>query len=166
MLVVVAGAFSSTCDDFGRRVQRFISLLCFTFFFFLNRKHQFHSFKTKLSLAPIPLLRRDKPTLVQRAETTVDVCSLTSYVWARFPDGFPLCLDSIVSPLRLLWVKGVCEFMCEQLLALLAEWQGSFKCSWRNEGVKRTLNRVQKVNSKDENCSSKKKKKMKRGKWV
>ena len=40
-----------------------------------------------------------------------------------FPDRFPtLCLDSgIVSPLRLLWVKGVCVFRCNLPLALLAE---------------------------------------------
>ena len=38
------------------------------------------------------------------------------------PDRFPtLCLDSIVSPFRLRWVKGVCMFRCNLPPTLLAE---------------------------------------------
>ena len=42
---------------------------------------------------------------------------------SSFSDSVPtLCLDSsIVSPLRLRWVKGVCMFRCNLPAALLAE---------------------------------------------
>ena len=55
-----------------------------------------------------------------------------------------LCLDSsIVSPLRLHWVKGVCMFKCNLPPALLAEWPRSFTCHCGNTGMERTLNKSQ-----------------------
>ena len=53
-----------------------------------------------------------------------------------------LCLDSsIVSPLWLHWVKGVCMFRCNLPPALLAEWLGSLTCHCGNTGVERTQNK-------------------------
>ena len=75
--------------------------------------------------------------MVQRAETTVAECSLSSYLWANFRIG------GIVSPLRLHWVKGVCLFRCNLPFALLAEWPGSFACHCGNTGVERTPNKNQ-----------------------
>ena len=54
-----------------------------------------------------------------------------------------LCLDSsVVSPLWLCWVKGVCMFRCmfrwNQPPALLAEWLRSFTCHCSNTGLERT----------------------------
>ena len=37
-----------------------------------------------------------------------------------------LCLETIISQLRLHWVTGVCLFSCNLIPALLAEWPGSF----------------------------------------
>ena len=71
--------------------------------------------------------------MAQWAEATVDERSLTSCA----------CLDSIVSPLRLRWVKGVCVFRCNLPPALLAEGLRSFTCHWGNTGVKRTSSKSQ-----------------------
>ena len=65
-----------------------------------------------------------------------DTCKLVS---GQVPT---LCPDSgILSPLRLCWVKGVCEFRCKPPPALLAEWPGSFACHCGNTGVERTPNK-------------------------
>ena len=40
-----------------------------------------------------------------------------------------LCLESIVSPLRLRWVKGVCMFRCNLPPALLAEYRGLLRAT-------------------------------------
>ena len=60
--------------------------------------------------------------------------------WAQIPKYVPtLCLDSgIVSPLQLLWVKGVYMYRCNLPPALLAKWRGSFTCLYSNTGVERT----------------------------
>ena len=52
-----------------------------------------------------------------------------------------LCLDSIVSPLQLHWVKGVWIIRCNLPPALLAEWPGSFKCHCSSTEVGQTLNK-------------------------
>ena len=57
-------------------------------------------------------------------------------------------MDSIVSPLRLCWVLGVCVFRCNQPPALLAEWLGSFTCKG---GTDTEWETAQKVNSGEEN---------------
>ena len=62
-----------------------------------------------------------------------------------------LCLDSIVGPVRLRWVKGVCLFSWNLPSALLAELVRSFTCHCGNTGVKRTPNKTHKVNSGEEN---------------
>ena len=60
-------------------------------------------------------------TVVQRANTIMAQCFLTSCKWARFPWEIPApCLDSIVSPLRLRWVKGEFVFRYNLPSALLA----------------------------------------------
>ena len=56
-------------------------------------------------------------------------CELIS---GQFPT---LCLDSsIVSPLWLCWVKGVCVCRCNLPPALLAHWPGSVSCRCGNMG--------------------------------
>ena len=55
-----------------------------------------------------------------------------------------LCLhSSILSPLRLHWVKAACMFRCNLPHALLAEWPGFFTCHCGNTGVKWTPNKSQ-----------------------
>ena len=55
-----------------------------------------------------------------------------------------LSLDSsIVSPLQLRWVKGVCVFRCNLPPVLLADWLGSFTCHCSSTGVERTQNNDQ-----------------------
>ena len=49
--------------------------------------------------------------------------------------------SSIVSPLWLHWVKGVCLFRCNLSPALLAEWPGSFTCHCGYTEVTRTPNK-------------------------
>ena len=52
-----------------------------------------------------------------------------------FPLEVPtLCLENIVSPLQLGWVKGACVFRCNLTPAFLAEWPGSFTCHCGNTG--------------------------------
>ena len=87
---------------------------CNFFFFFLK----WRSARAYLFLS----LGQDRSTVALWAEMTVAVCSLTSWVWAGFPEVPKLCLDSIVSPLKLHWVKGVCMFRCNLPTALLTEW--------------------------------------------
>ena len=82
--------------------------------------HQFH------------FLGQDQCTEAQQAEMTGAKCSLTSFVWTGFPDA--LCLDSIVSPLWLRWVKCVCIFRCNMPPVLLAEWLESFRYHYSNAG--------------------------------
>ena len=54
---------------------------------------------------------------------------------SRFPWSVPkLCLDSIVIPFRLCWVKGVGVFRCNLPPAPMAEWPGSFTCHCANTG--------------------------------
>ena len=53
-----------------------------------------------------------------------------------------LSLDSsMVSPLRLHWVKDVCMFRRKLLPALLAEWPESFTCHCGKTGVEQTPNK-------------------------
>ena len=69
----------------------------------------------------------------------------SDYCGRAFPDelrvsSFPwsvstLCLDSMVSPLWLRCVNGVCVFRCNLPPALLAEWPRSFMCHCGNTGV-------------------------------
>ena len=60
--------------------------------------------------------------------------------------------SSIVSPLRLRWVKSVCVLRCNPPSAILAEWPGSFTCHYDNTGVERTPNKsAHKVNTGEEN---------------
>ena len=55
-----------------------------------------------------------------------------------------LCPDSsLVSPLRLGSVKGVCVFKCNLPPVLLAERPGSFTCHCGNTGVERTPDKSQ-----------------------
>ena len=128
----------------GWNVRRIIPRLPFFFFSF---------FKVEVSSgAAISLLHRDQSTLAQQAETTVDEHSLTSCMWARFPDRFPgpvptVCLNSMVSPLRLRWVKSVCVFRCNSPPVFFFFynfwWPGSFTCHCGNTRVERTLNKSQ-----------------------
>ena len=75
-------------------------------------------------------------------------------VACEFVSGYvpTLCMDSsivdssIVSPLRLCCVKGVCVFRCNLPPALLAERPGSFTCHSRNTGMERTPNKCQHTN--------------------
>ena len=76
--------------------------------------------------------------------------TLMSCVRARFPARFPqlvwiptIGLDSLVSPLRLRSILGVCVFRCNLPPALVAEWPGSLTCHCGNTGVERTPNKGQ-----------------------
>ena len=63
---------------------------------------------------------------------------------SSFTNRFSHCLDSsIISPLLLCWIKGVCMFRCNLPLVLLAQWPGSFMCYCGNTGVDRALNKSQ-----------------------
>ena len=54
---------------------------------------------------------------------------------SRFPWSIPkLCLDSIVIPFRLCWVKGVGVFRCNLPPVPMVEWSGSFVCHYANTG--------------------------------
>ena len=91
------------------------------------------------------LVQRFRPGSVNTGSARWDDCGQV------FPDGlrvssFPwhiptLRLDSLVSPLRLLWVKGVCVFRCNLPTALSAEWPRSFTCHCGNTGVEWTPNK-------------------------
>ena len=63
-------------------------------------------------------------------------------LWACFLIGSHtmwLCLDSsIISPLWLGWVEGICMFRCNLPPAFLAEWPRSFTCHCSNRGVEQT----------------------------
>ena len=52
-------------------------------------------------------------------------------------------MDSIVSRLRLQWVKNICVLSCILPPALSAEWRGSFKCHCGNTGEEGTLSKSQ-----------------------
>ena len=57
--------------------------------------------------------------------------------------GPTLCLDRIVTTLRLFGVSGVCTFKHNLPPALLAEWRRPFTCHCGNERVERTPNKSQ-----------------------
>ena len=90
------------------KVQWFIPPACAFFSSFVLkwksiRTHHFH------------FLGQDQSTVAQPAEMTVDQCSLVSWGGGGglFPWSVPtLCLDSMISPLQLHCVKGVCVFRC------------------------------------------------------
>ena len=118
------GGFFLVYEDCGRMFDNSFPTCAFSFFF----KVEISSRKR------IPLFR---PGSVHSGSVSWDNCD------REFPDevrvsSFPiptLCLDSsIVSPLRLQWVKGVCVFRCNLPPALLAEWPGSFTCHWVTRG--------------------------------
>ena len=94
------------------------------------------------SRAPVPHLR---PGLVHCDSASRGDCrrvfSDKSRVSSFFWQFSRLCLDSIVIPPWLRWVKGVCVFRCNLPPALVAEWPGSFTCQRSNTVVKRTLNK-------------------------
>ena len=82
--------------------------------------------------------------MVQRAKTTVAECFLTSCVWAHFPWQVPtLCLDSIISPLPLCWVKDVCMFRCNLPLHFWQNDRGLLRATVVTSGVGRTPNKSQ-----------------------
>ena len=61
---------------------------------------------------------------------------------SSFPWHVPILrLDSIISPVRLYWVKNVCVFMCNLSSALWAERPVSFTSHCGNMGVERTLSK-------------------------
>ena len=108
---------------------------CAFFFFF---------FQVEISLRIlIPLLT---PVLVHSGSASWDDCDRVFADELRvssFPDRVPtLGMDSsMVSPLRLRWVEGVCVFRCNLPPALFADWPGSFMCYCGNTGVEQTLNK-------------------------
>ena len=110
---VMVMAFSSL-QGFWGKLQRFIPCLGSLLLVLLLLK--WRSSGTDYFHA----LRQDRSIAAQRT----DELRVSS-----FPGIVPtLCQDSIFSPLRLLWVKGVCMFRCNLPPTLLAEWPGSFTC--------------------------------------
>ena len=129
-------AFSQLVWTLGKVCSHFPIVLFFLSFFFF--------FKAEISSRiPIPLFR---PESVHSGSE-----SWNNYGWV-FPDelcesSFPwevptLCLDSIVSRLRLCWVEGVCMFRCNLPPALLAELPGSLTRHCGNTGAEWTTNRI------------------------
>ena len=94
-------------------------------------------FKVEISLcALIPLLWLES---VHSGSASWDSCgqavSWQVGTWAHFPWWVPkLCLNSIVSPLWLQWIKGVHVFRCNLPSVLLADWLGSATCHCGNTG--------------------------------
>ena len=118
-VVLVMMAFSSLAKTLGEGLKSRCPPADF-FFFFRSEDQLMHTSFTCLD--------QDPSTVAQRAEMIVAACSLTSCV-SSFPwHVSTLCLDSIVSPLRLRWVNGVCLFRYNPPPALLPEWPGSFTC--------------------------------------
>ena len=79
-------------------------------------------------------LCQDQSTVAQWAETTMTKCSLTSCVWACFPDRFPHYAWTAESAHSTSRVKDVCTLKCNLPPALLAKWLGSFTCHCSNTG--------------------------------
>ena len=65
-----------TCENFGRRFDGSLPVCAFSSQRRSACTHQFH------------LLRQDQSTVAQWAEMTMDECSLTSCMWACFPNVF------------------------------------------------------------------------------
>ena len=114
MMMMMVVAFSSLARVLGEG-HAFPACFFFLSFFFWKwrsaRAHRFHFF----------FLNHVQSTVAKRARMTVAECLLTRCVWARFPTGFPHCLDSTVSPLRNSWVKAVC--VCLGVTCYLHFWQ-------------------------------------------
>ena len=98
----------------------------------------FFFFKVETSLYTLIPIFKAKSTAAQWAEVTVDKNSLTSCMWACFPDGFPLyaCIDSMVSPL---WAAS------QQHKHTHTEWpqltggqRQQFDSYWATDGVEHT----------------------------
>ena len=111
-------AFSSLARSFWERLM-LPHFLCL--FFFKWRSvcaHQSH------------FLAQDQSKVAQWAEMTGWLFPEELHV-NLFPWQVPtLYLDSIVSPLWLHWVKGVCVFRCNLPSALFAEWSGFLLVEW------------------------------------
>ena len=108
---VGVGGFFLTSADFGERFDKSSLTVLFVF-------------KVETNSCTIPPFR---PESVHTGSVSwQNNCSLLGWLWARFHDRpVPtLCLESIVSPLWLCRVKGVCMCSCNLPPALLAEWPG------------------------------------------
>ena len=97
--------FLQACEDYG-------ALLLLLFFFFGKWRSAcmrlLQPFRTRISSYWLSKLRQLWTNIPWRV-----ACELLSLM---------LCLNSIVSPMGLYWVKGVCMFCCNLPSALLAEW--------------------------------------------
>ena len=128
------GGFFLACEDFWRMFH--CSLPACAFFFFLRWRlvhvHRFHTMTGS----------------VHSSSVSWNDCGwmfLDKLCVSLSPDRSPtLCLDSsIVSPIQLHRVKGICMFKCNLPPALLAEWPGSFICRCGNTGVEWAPNNSQ-----------------------
>ena len=88
-------------------------------------------------------LGNDQSKMAQWAETTMNKCFLTSYMWACFPDDrFPHYAWSAKSAhSNIIGSRGVHMFMCNLQPALLAEWLGSITCHCGNMDLEQTTNK-------------------------
>ena len=136
---------------FWENGRQFIRCLCF-----------FLSFFSWMEISSCTLIPLFMPGSVHSGSASWDDCDRVfpdELHMSSFPVTFPhyvpsraacelvscylptLCLDSsIVSPLQLHWVKGVCMFRCNLPPALLAEWSGSFTCHCSDMGVEQIPN--------------------------
>ena len=126
VVVVMVVAFSSS-ERFWENVRQFIpppSLAHFLLKWRLSRANKFH------------FLGQGQSTVAQRAETTMDECSLASCVCTRFPDRFPhyACTATWSAHSDFAGSRAYACFRCNLLPALWAEWPGSFTCHCRNPG--------------------------------
>ena len=93
--------------------------------------YAFFSFFLKVEISLFTLIPLFMPQSVHSGSASWDDCGRVlpdELHVSLLPWWVPtLCFDSIVRPLWLYWVKGVCVFRCILPHALLAEWPGSFR---------------------------------------
>ena len=132
------GVFFLATRIFGEGFGDAFSACAFLFLFFISGDQLAHTNSTLYArIGPqwFSELRRLWPSVPRRV-----ACELVSL------RGFALCLQSVVSPLRHSWVRGVCVLMCNMPPALLAElpvvvFFYIYHCG--NTGVERTPNKRQ-----------------------
>ena len=133
---ITGGGFFLACQDFGRMFDNSFPHL----YFFLFFKVEISSCK-KWRLAQanwFHSLGQDQSTVVQQAERTITMRSLTSCMWAHFLiDSHTLPGQRHNQPTPTSMGKGcitVCVFRCNLPPSLLAKWLGSFTCHCGNTG--------------------------------
>ena len=102
-------SFFLACEDFGGRFDDSFPVRAFFFFFFMEICSHTHT--------PVPLLGQDQSTVAQWAEMTEVECSLTSCVWACYPNRFPYYATQMCCRLTSpTWPSVKALIVCQALL--------------------------------------------------